>query len=407
VIRVKGSHISLFAGAAMTDLAAEAFGFHTVLTAEIDVWNRKLLTHRLPDAIHVDDVRKVSAGSLPGGVQRPLLMSGGFPCQDLSLAGKGAGLRGARSGLWREFLRLIHTFKPEYVLIENVAALRSRGLDAVLNDLHYAGYDARWDCIPAASVGAPHMRDRMFIAAVKRGMGLCYKTGDTAVGYVGPKGDGFHTAAGQPVLDLPRAGLLRLGTVYGSTPLATVSDVKKALKSGTMLLPSPAAHNPGWKFTPTDRDGNLPAHPNQRFYHPETGRVVQKGVEQIAKMYPDTPPASVRLLPTPTRSDGSGGPGTSPKRTGGKNLRTVIADLDGNGRINPVYVEWMMGLPLGWTDLSVPNHQLVDFPGWDQEPDDVSRTVAVQSPDRSKRIRALGNGLVPQAAAVALSWMLA
>ena len=90
-----------------------------------------------------------------------------MPCQDLSVAGKGAGIDGERSGLWRCFADAIRVIQPRGVLIENVAALRSRGLDRVLFDLASRGYDAEWDVIPAAAVGAPHLRERVFIIAYR------------------------------------------------------------------------------------------------------------------------------------------------------------------------------------------------------------------------------------------------
>lgn len=93
------------------------------------------------------------------------LIAGGFPCQDISYAGKGAGLSGKRSGLWYEFVRIVRVLRPRYVLVENVAALLVRGLDAVLGTLASLGYDAEWHCIQAADVGAPHIRDRVFIMA--------------------------------------------------------------------------------------------------------------------------------------------------------------------------------------------------------------------------------------------------
>lgn len=86
-------------------------------------------------------------------------------CQDLSFAGKGAGLAGARSGLWAEFRRIIGEVRPRFVVVENVSAILARGLGTVLGDLATLGYDAWWDCIPAAAVGAPHRRDRLFIIA--------------------------------------------------------------------------------------------------------------------------------------------------------------------------------------------------------------------------------------------------
>jgi DNA (cytosine-5)-methyltransferase 1 len=93
------------------------------------------------------------------------LICGGFPCQDISYAGRGAGLAGERSGLFFEAIRVVRLLRPRYVLLENVAALLTRGLDRVLGELASFGYDAEWHCIPAAYVGAPHIRDRVFVIA--------------------------------------------------------------------------------------------------------------------------------------------------------------------------------------------------------------------------------------------------
>ena len=93
------------------------------------------------------------------------VICGGFPCQDISFAGKGAALAGARSGLWRLMCGAIRLVRPKYALVENVAALRQRGLGTVLGDLAESGYDAEWDCLPAFAVGAPHRRDRLWLVA--------------------------------------------------------------------------------------------------------------------------------------------------------------------------------------------------------------------------------------------------
>ncbi|QSQ10775.1 DNA cytosine methyltransferase [Myxococcus landrumensis] len=92
-------------------------------------------------------------------------ISGGFPCQDISVAGKGAGLDGERSGLWREYARIVAEIRPRFVFIENVAALQTRGLDRVLAHLAALGFDAEWMCLRASDVGAPHKRERLFILA--------------------------------------------------------------------------------------------------------------------------------------------------------------------------------------------------------------------------------------------------
>jgi site-specific DNA-cytosine methylase len=93
------------------------------------------------------------------------VLSGGFPCQDISYAGKGEGIDGERSGLWSEYARIIRELRPRYVVVENVAALLGRGMERVLGDLAAIGYDAEWQSIRASDVGAPHRRERIWIVA--------------------------------------------------------------------------------------------------------------------------------------------------------------------------------------------------------------------------------------------------
>jgi DNA (cytosine-5)-methyltransferase 1 len=152
---------SLFAGIGGLDLGLERAGMECRWQVEIDPFCRKVLTKHWPDVPRYEDVRDVGKETI-----EPVdLICGGFPCQDISLAGRGAGIDGDRSGLWWEFARIIREMGPRYVLVENVSALLVRGLDRVLGDLAACGYDAEWDCIPAAAVGAPHLRDRVFILA--------------------------------------------------------------------------------------------------------------------------------------------------------------------------------------------------------------------------------------------------
>jgi DNA (cytosine-5)-methyltransferase 1 len=133
----------------------------TVAFCEIDPYCRAVLHKHWPAVPCFEDVRNLRAEH----VGRVDLICGGFPCQDISLAGKGGGLAGARSGLWSEFRRLIEECRPSWAVIENVSALRSRGLDQVLGEISALGYDAEWHCIPASAVGAPHRRDRIWIVA--------------------------------------------------------------------------------------------------------------------------------------------------------------------------------------------------------------------------------------------------
>lgn len=100
-----------------------------------------------------------------GRVEPVDIIVGGFPCQDISLAGKGAGIDGERSGLWRCYVDAIRALRPRFALVENVAALVARGLDRVLRDLAESGYDASWATLTSAAVGAPHKRERLFILA--------------------------------------------------------------------------------------------------------------------------------------------------------------------------------------------------------------------------------------------------
>jgi len=150
---------SLFSGIGGMDLGLEWAGWECRWQVEIDDYCRRVLERHWPDVPRYGDVRDVTA--LP----YVDLIAGGFPCQDISVAGKGVGIEGSRSGLWGEFNRLIRVVRPRFVLVENVPALLGRGLGRVLGDLAESGYDAEWDCIPAAAVGAPHLRDRIFIVA--------------------------------------------------------------------------------------------------------------------------------------------------------------------------------------------------------------------------------------------------
>jgi DNA (cytosine-5)-methyltransferase 1 len=155
--------LSLFAGIGGFDLGLERTGgFETVAVAELDPYASKVLARHFPAAPNVGDV---TTAEYPDAD----IICAGFPCQDISFAGLGAGLAGERSGLWREVVRAIRVVRPRFTLLENVAALLGRGLDTVLGDMAEIGVDAEWHCIPASAVGAPHRRDRIWIVADARG----------------------------------------------------------------------------------------------------------------------------------------------------------------------------------------------------------------------------------------------
>ncbi|WP_338634623.1 DNA cytosine methyltransferase [Afipia carboxidovorans] len=137
----------------------------TVAFCEIDPFCRRVLVKHWPDVPCYDDVRTLTAARLRTDGIRVDAICGGFPCQDISVAGTGKGLAGERSGLWFEYARIIGELRPRYVIVENVAALLGRGMATVLGDLSALGYDAEWGIISAAAVGAPHLRERVWIVA--------------------------------------------------------------------------------------------------------------------------------------------------------------------------------------------------------------------------------------------------
>ena len=159
--------LDLFSGIGGFSIGLERAGMRTVAFCETEPFCRAVLAKHWPGVPCYEDVRTLTADRLARDGISVDVICGGFPCQDISHAGKGAGLAGERSGLWYEFHRLIEEIKPRYAIIENVSALRSRGLDAVLGSLAAIGYDAEWHCIPASAVGAPHRRDRIWITAYR------------------------------------------------------------------------------------------------------------------------------------------------------------------------------------------------------------------------------------------------
>jgi DNA (cytosine-5)-methyltransferase 1 len=185
---------SLFAGIGGFDLGLERTGhMRTVWFCEQDPYCQRVLAKHWPGVPIHGDVRTLVADTqvngrgqgrtgrpdpdgarqhepalqaeLPVPVPYVDILTGGFPCQDLSYAGRGAGITGERSGLWTDYARLVRELRPRYVLVENVPALLARGMGRVLGDLAAVGYGAEWGCVRASDVGAPHRRDRIWIVA--------------------------------------------------------------------------------------------------------------------------------------------------------------------------------------------------------------------------------------------------
>lgn len=144
-------------------------GFSTVAFCEIEPFPRKVLAKHWPEVPQYEDVTKLTGDILERDGISVDVLTGGFPCQDVSITGKGKGINGSRTGLWRHAIRIASETLPQYIILENVPKIRSRGLEHLLIALDEIGYDAEWHCIPAAFVGAPHRRDRIWIIAYRKG----------------------------------------------------------------------------------------------------------------------------------------------------------------------------------------------------------------------------------------------
>lgn len=152
---------SLFSGIGGFDLGFERAGMRTSWFCEQDDYCRRVLNRHWPKVPVYPDITKLAGDA----VESIDVLCGGFPCQDFSVLGRRAGLDGKQSGLWSEYARLIRELRPRYVVVENVPDVLVGGLGTVLADLAACGYDAEWDCIPAAAIGALHLRARFWLVA--------------------------------------------------------------------------------------------------------------------------------------------------------------------------------------------------------------------------------------------------
>ena len=165
------NELALFAGAGGGILGGHLLGWRTVCAVEWETYPASVLCARQNDGLLPpfpiwDDVQTFDGKPWRGIVD---VISGGFPCQDISVAGKGVGIDGERSGMWGEMARIIHEVRPRFVFVENSPMLTSRGLGRVLGDLASMGFDARWGVLGAADIGANHQRDRIWIVAKQMG----------------------------------------------------------------------------------------------------------------------------------------------------------------------------------------------------------------------------------------------
>jgi DNA (cytosine-5)-methyltransferase 1 len=163
--------LALFAGGGGGILGGKLLGWRTVCAVEIDPDARRVLLDRQRDGVLPrfpiwDEVRTFDGRGWTGEVD---VVTGGFPCQDISAAGSGVGIDGKRSGLWKHMARIIREIRPPFVLVENAGVITRRGIDVVLGDLARMGFDAEWGVFKACAWGAPQVRRRMFLLAYANG----------------------------------------------------------------------------------------------------------------------------------------------------------------------------------------------------------------------------------------------
>ena len=248
---------SLFAGIGGFDLGLERAGFEIAWQVEIAPYCQRVLAKHWPDVKRYGDIRAIDWGTVP----RVDLLCGGFPCQDLSFAGKRAGIDGERSGLWSEYVRAIRALRPRYIIVENVPGLLTNEyMGRVLGDLAASGYDAEWDCLPASAFGAPHRRDRVWIVAHARSSGA---------GSGAEQSEGQKSLNGQPAFVLSDTGS------GGRTPEAWNhhKDVADAARFRTQEPTRENRQQERGRILPCGMDSIGNGRPEQWATEPELGRV--------------------------------------------------------------------------------------------------------------------------------------
>ena len=191
------NELALFAGSGGGILGGHLLGWRTIAAVEIEDYPRRVLLQRQADGFLPrfpvwDDICTFDGHPWRGKVD---VISGGFPCQDISAAGKGDGLDGERSGLWTHMARVVSEVRPPFVFVENSPMLTTRGGTRVIADLTQMGYDTRWTVMGAADIGAPHQRDRMWIVAYSSSFGGKAGLADTQGGQERDTDQSQHSSA--------------------------------------------------------------------------------------------------------------------------------------------------------------------------------------------------------------------
>lgn len=360
---------SLFSGIGGFELGFQRSGqpYEIAWQVEIDEWSRRLLAAHFPDAERHADVREVGAHNLA-----PIdVLVGGFPCQDISTAGAGAGLAGARSGLWFEMLRIVREMRPRYVVAENVRALVARGLPVVVDGLVDAGYRVDWCILSAADVGAPHKRERVWIVASRRDVPQRFAPQLTLAdaqrfrSEVWPRGDDpepwerriarAHTKdvkishRPQRLKGLGNAIVPQIAELIARQLVEPPGMFDRVSLSGGATLPTPTAASYGTNrgIGQEPRMGLETMARNAAWPTP-TARTAPACAAEMRRHSPSLEAMVVRATwPTPTAH--------LAKETGAPSEATMhepsFAAMFG-GRLNPQWVELLMGYPVDWTRLA-------------------------------------------------------
>ena len=222
--------LDLFSGIGGFRLGAKWAGleFKNEFHSDIEEFPNKVYAKHFPNSIQLGDIRNINGHGLKKEYGSDWITTGGFPCQDISIAGKGAGLSGSRSGLWFEMQRIISELQPRYAIMENVPALTFRGLDRVLGSLADIGYDAEWTVISARDIGASHLRKRIWIVAYTN------QNGFNANSKPGSLGTSIYQQSTRPI------------DAHQTRRIDSISSTENN-------VPNP--HEIGWEVWPGNQDG--------------------------------------------------------------------------------------------------------------------------------------------------------
>jgi site-specific DNA-cytosine methylase len=398
---------SLFSGIGGIDLGLERAGMRVVWQSEIDPYASKVLARHWPDVPNLGDITKID-WSL---VERPDVVAGGYPCQPFSLAGVRRGADDPRH-LWPHFYRAIRHLRPRHALLENVPGHLSMGFGRVLGDLAEIGYDVEWCSIPAAAVGAPHLRWRLFAVATDA-RGVEHEPGVTVdaverSGELVPDTERDELRQ-QPVRIGRRGSAAVIGDDGADRPVADTDNKRQRLgleeSSGRSEFErlarwwavEPAMGRVAHGIPRRIHGGGLDAHASGDTQARPTGTPNDDGVLDVRRNGPATAPppglleadgSGDRLLPLPRDDRRQGRDATNPATEGLHDLRGDVHD------VHPLEGEELLAdVPGG----SRPSQRGETVGHWDIEPPDVPR-VAVGVKHRVDRLRCLGNAVVPQVA---------